>query len=305
MGKDKTRAAPVLKAEVFILYVADIHVSRKFYEDILGFKLRLDAGNYCELKLGGIGLGLMPKTALSHFLGQAGRRLWSDGAPRCEIYLLTEQPTAVVERLEKAGAKCLAPLAMRPWGDVAAYFEDPDGHILAIARRTDKFYEINYPSGGKMEPKPEIRADRISTFFEQDHRELDALLEGVPFGSPREALAKFKEFDRRLERHIHWEEGVLFPAVARKAPELEFGPIRVMKMEHQQIREDKAGALKALREGDGERARKCTEAMVGVLSDHNAKEERILYPACDSLLSEEDRQAVFEQIRTLAAPAAG
>ena len=46
----------------------------------------------------------------------------------------------------------------------------------------------------------------ISAFFEQDHREIDAIFASVNFDSPAEALVKFKEFDRRLERHINWEE---------------------------------------------------------------------------------------------------
>ncbi len=156
-----------------------------------------------------------------------------------------------------------------------------------------------------MDARPDIDADRISSFFEKDHAEIDAILNGVPFDSPKEAVAGFKEFDRRLERHIHWEERILFPFAGRKAPRLEMGPIRVMKVEHEQIRKHKAAALDALREGDGGRAKGHMEAMAGVLRDHNAKEEQILYPACDDLLSREETQEVFEQIRASTPPAAG
>ncbi len=34
-----------------------------------------------------------------------------------------------------AGARELSPLAPRDWGDEAAYFADPDGNVLAVARR--------------------------------------------------------------------------------------------------------------------------------------------------------------------------
>lgn len=144
-GTKSRESEALLKADVIILYVENIQTSRRFYEDILGFKPRLDAGSYCELDLGGIGLGLMPKAALPHFLGDRGGRPWMDGAPRCELYLLTEQPASIINKLEKAGAKLLSPLAMRPWGDEVVYFEDPDGHVLAVARRTRKFNEVNYP----------------------------------------------------------------------------------------------------------------------------------------------------------------
>ena len=72
-------------------------------------------------------------------------------------------------------------------------------------------------------------SDAISAFFENDHREIDAILERTAFDSPN-AIVDFSEFDARLERHIRWEEELLFPAVAAKAPPLEMGPIRVMKM---------------------------------------------------------------------------
>ena len=67
----------------------------------------------------------------------------------------------------------------------------------------------------------------ITEFFEQDHKEIDALVEGLTFDSPR-ALERFERFDARLERHIHWEESLLFPAAARHAPQLQAGPIGVM-----------------------------------------------------------------------------
>ena len=148
-------------------------------------------------------------------------------------------------------------------------------------------------------PTPET----VSGFFERDHGEIDALFNAVAFESPREALAAFKEFDGRLERHNGCEEGILFPEVSRKAPHLELGPIRVMRLEHEAIRRNKAAALKALGEGDGASARSHAGAMVEILKEHNMKEERILYPACDELLSAAETQAVFRRIKSPAEPA--
>lgn len=139
--------------------------------------------------------------------------------------------------------------------------------------------------------------EKISSFFERDHAEIDAVLESVPFAKPKEAAARFAEFDRRLERHIEWEESILFPAVAEKAPELEGGPLAVMRQEHKEIRAAKAAAQAALKEGDGPQARRDTDAMLSVLKPHNRKEEQILYPACDELLDDGERRAVLERVR--------
>ena len=125
----------------------------------------------------------------------------------------------------------------------------------------------------------------ISGFFEKDHDEIDAILTLVNFSDAKGGLAKLEEFSSRLERHIVWEEDILFPAVARVAPQFEQGPISVMLMEHVGIRGRKKDALGALRAGDGRRAKGFIDEMLGILGPHNMKEEHILYPACDQLLA--------------------
>ena len=132
-----------MKADSVIVYVEDFERSKAFYGGALGLKVRLDAGNYCEFEMGGLGLGLMSKKALPHFLGETGAETWRDGAPRCELYFLAENVEEAIKTIEAAGAQKLADLKLMPWGDEAAYFRDPDGHIIALARRTPKFYELN------------------------------------------------------------------------------------------------------------------------------------------------------------------
>jgi uncharacterized glyoxalase superfamily protein PhnB len=39
-----------------------------------------------------------------------------------------------VNRLTAAGARVLSPVAPRDWGDDAAYFADPDGNVIVVAR---------------------------------------------------------------------------------------------------------------------------------------------------------------------------
>lgn len=134
----------------------------------------------------------------------------------------------------------------------------------------------------------------ISAFFEKDHGEIDAILAAVDFVVPAAGLVKLKEFDRRLERHIVWEEDVLFPAAARVERGLAQGPIAVMKLEHVEIRASKALALDRMNAGDGEGARSFIQRMLAVLEGHNMKEERILYPACDDLIPAEEAGRILE-----------
>lgn len=141
--------------------------------------------------------------------------------------------------------------------------------------------------------------DAITTFFEKDHDEIDALLAGVDFSAPA-AAASLAEFDRRLERHIVWEEDILFPAAARLAPPLADGPIAVMRAEHRAIRALKTAARAALEAGDAVAARARVAEMLDVLGPHNRKEEQILYPMCDRVLDGAGVRAVLDAVRAAA-----
>lgn len=148
-----------------------------------------------------------------------------------------------------------------------------------------------------MKTKAESTQESISSFFEQDHREIDALFAALRFEYPAQALPGFEEFDRRLERHIRWEEEIVFPAVSGQAPHLGEGPIRVMRMDHEEIRREKASVLKALREGNGDLARSHAKSMRYLLQEHNWKEEQVLYPSSDRLLPAESVSEILRRVR--------
>ena len=106
----------------------------------------------------------------------------------------------------------------------------------------------------------------ISEFYEQDHDRLDELiktfqkLKRSDFAKAKEA---FKEFKFGLQRHIVWDEDVLFPLWEVKTGMSESGPISVMRAEHRQIGRQ-------------------LEAIHGKVADQNPdsdQEERVLYPA--------------------------
>ena len=139
--------------------------------------------------------------------------------------------------------------------------------------------------------------ESIASYFGRDHDEIDALLAAVDFTDPKAALPRLAEFDRRLEQHIVWEEGTLFPAVAGVAPALEQGPIVVMKMEHVSIRALKKESLDALRRGVCASAMGFVSEMLEVLGPHNMKEEHMLYPACDQFLPGPDALAMLDKIK--------
>ena len=123
----------------FILYVADQAVSREFYRSVLGTEPRLDVPGMTEFQLGEQAvLGLMPLASIRKLLGDALGPV--DSAPcaaRCELYLPASDPAAMLRKAVDAGGRELSAEAMRSWGESVAYAADPDGHVLAFARREE------------------------------------------------------------------------------------------------------------------------------------------------------------------------
>ena len=78
----------------------------------------------------------------------------------------------------------------------------------------------------------------ITAFYEQDHDRLDELfktfqrLKRSDFAKAKEA---FKEFKFGLQRHIVWEEDILFPLWEKETGITEGGATSVMRTEHRQI----------------------------------------------------------------------
>ncbi len=95
----------------------------------------------------------------------------------------------------------------------------------------------------------------IRESFEQDHERLDALfasfreLERSDYSKAKEA---FKQFKFGLQRHIVWEEDLLFPIWEQKTGLTEGGPTQVMRMEHRQIGELLEAILEKVKERNPE-----------------------------------------------------
>jgi regulator of cell morphogenesis and NO signaling len=141
----------------------------------------------------------------------------------------------------------------------------------------------------------------ISEFYEQDHDRLDELfktfqqLKRSDFAKAKEA---FKAFKFGLQRHIVWEEGVLFPLWEEKTGMSEGGPTFVMRAEHRQIGQQLEAihdkVAKQNPDSDQEE-----QALVDLLGSHNLKEERVLYPAIDQVTSPEERETAFRNMNDI------
>lgn len=141
--------------------------------------------------------------------------------------------------------------------------------------------------------------ETIANYFEKDHDRLDGLFrrfqEDKRPNFP-EARRCFKEFKRGLERHIVWEEEILFPLFESKTGIHETGPTAMMRLEHREIKEALEKVHKKVREGNPETDEE-EEALLSLLKEHNFKEEQVLYPMIDHWASEEEQEEVFAKMR--------
>jgi iron-sulfur cluster repair protein YtfE (RIC family) len=144
-------------------------------------------------------------------------------------------------------------------------------------------------------------AGSLTEALEHEHHEIDAgietFLEGISLGEVR--TTELTRAVDALRRHIYLEEEFLFPPL-RAAGMLP--PVLVMLREHGEIWRtlDQLAALD-LGSDDTAAREQCT-TLLAQLAAHNAKEEPIIYPQGDAVLSDEAKDDLAGFLGTGAMP---
>jgi len=141
----------------------------------------------------------------------------------------------------------------------------------------------------------------ISVFFQQDHDRLDALFQSfqaLKRHDMEKAMEAFKEFRGGLERHIVWEEDLLFPLWEEKTGMSDGGPTFVMRNEHRQIKELLEAIHNKVAEHNPDSDQE-EQALLKLLGSHNLKEERVLYPSIDQVTTPEECENIFQKVRQI------
>jgi uncharacterized protein len=119
-----------------VLAVADVERSHGFYREVFGWESHLEwPGEYTELVISDEDrLGLYRRDGYAATTGAEPADL-NGHVSSAYLYVRVEDLDATIERLHNAGARPLSPRSERTWGEEAAYFADPDGNVVAVARR--------------------------------------------------------------------------------------------------------------------------------------------------------------------------
>lgn len=141
----------------------------------------------------------------------------------------------------------------------------------------------------------------ISKFMEQDHDRLDDLynqFKELKASDQNKANEIFSEFKSDLQKHIFWEEEILFPLFEYKTGMHDTGPTAVMRIEHKEIKNYLNEIFTNLNNGNTQ-TKDLENELFEVLYAHNLKEENILYPMIDNLVDDKEREEIFFKIKDI------
>ena len=192
-------------------------------------------------------------------------------------------------RVEVAAGASLGPLLDRLQAERAGQFEwspladGPGLFRVEIARRT--------ASGERS----------VTEALGWDHDRLEELeeraFEARAAGHFDEAKATYAAFALGLRRHIGFEEQLLFPEFEKRAGfPADAGPTAMMRFEHREIE----SLLQAIEGAIGDpkaNADALRANLHEILAGHNVKEERILYPGADRLMSRDETDELVRRIQ--------
>jgi hemerythrin-like domain-containing protein len=109
-------------------------------------------------------------------------------------------------------------------------------------------------------------------------------------GRTAQARLALEEYARGMERHIRLEEELVFPVFEARSG-MHGGPTALMREEHRSIRVALAMMRDGLDRQDPPGFVAGLKFLQTILPDHHSKEEHILYPTTDQLLTPSERAA--------------
>ena len=108
-----------------------------FYRSAFAWEMAVETPVYVEFAVpGGQRIGIYEREGFGRNTGRTPVKIAEGDLAPTELYFYAEDLLSAIERLRGAGARELSALAQRPWGDEAAYFADPSGNVLVLARTT-------------------------------------------------------------------------------------------------------------------------------------------------------------------------
>jgi catechol 2,3-dioxygenase-like lactoylglutathione lyase family enzyme len=119
-----------------IFAVSDVRRSVAFYQGVFDWPRneKIDYHEYVELHAPDGTLGLCERETYADLTQATPMAARNGDVSPAYLYVRVPDVRATIAKLDEVGARPLAPLAQRSWGEEAAWFADPDGNVVAVAQ---------------------------------------------------------------------------------------------------------------------------------------------------------------------------
>ena len=119
------------KFQSAVIFVREMAVSRRFYEDLLGQEVEMDFGPNVGYKAGfALWQADHAYSVMFDPAPDVGEKL---GRDNLEIYFEVDDLDGLWAELMAAGTAMVHPIREQPWGQRVGRVYDPDGHIVEVA----------------------------------------------------------------------------------------------------------------------------------------------------------------------------
>ena len=128
-----------------LIAVEDIQRSRRFYEDVLGQRVKYDFGENVTFE-GDFAIHLC-----SHFQQLLGGRPVKPGGNGYELYFEDDKVDELSLKLKEYGVNFVHEVREQPWRQKVVRFYDPDGHIIEVGESVEYLCFRLYHEGMNVE----------------------------------------------------------------------------------------------------------------------------------------------------------
>lgn len=120
------------KINLITIWTNDIDKMRNFYNQVLGFKIKNDLGNYVEFQNDGARFAICMRNVMYGYSNEYKKKVIGQAF---ELAFPCENPNDVDESFMQLVARGATPIhepQNMPWNQRTALFADPDGNIHEI-----------------------------------------------------------------------------------------------------------------------------------------------------------------------------
>ncbi len=129
-----------MKLSYSILYVEDVKQSMDFYQKAFGIKPRFlhEGGDYAEMETGDTTLAFCAHELAEQIIRQPYQHAQPNQPIASQITLEPDSVKSAFEAAVAAGATIRAEPEVKPWNFEVAILQDPDGHLIELAKELAK-----------------------------------------------------------------------------------------------------------------------------------------------------------------------